>query len=160
PANLALLLIVARGWNFYLGTFCGLLGAVVVGVLVEFLFLRRFFTSPRLIATVATIGVTQLLAFIGIFFPNWIGQTDTVILPSKRPWEFQLNTTTFRGNWVLVLIVVPLTLLALMSFFRYSTIGTALRASAESADRAGTLGIPVRRLQSVLWAIIGVLSFI
>jgi branched-chain amino acid transport system permease protein len=160
PANLALLLIVARGWNYYLGTFCGLLGAVVVGVLVEFLFLRRFFNSPRLIATVATIGVTQLLAFIGIFLPNWIGQTDTLILPSKLPWEFHLNTTTFTGNEVLVLIVVPLTLLALMSFFRYSVIGTALRASAESADRAGTLGIPVRRLQSVLWAIIGVLSFI
>src|SRR5207248_76463 len=36
----------------------------------------------------------------------------------------------------------------------------ALRATAESADRAALLGIPVRRLQSVLWAIVGVLAYV
>ena len=59
-----------------------------------------------------------------------------------------------------MLIVVPIVLAALVGFFRFSAIGTALRATAESADRAALLGIPVRRLQSVLWAIVGVLAYV
>jgi branched-chain amino acid transport system permease protein len=160
PANIAFLLIVGRHWNYFLGTASGLIAAVLLGVLVEFLFLRRFFNSPRLIATVATIGVQQILIVLSLFLPRWIGTTDQVLLPSELPWSFHLNTVEFSGNQILVMIVVPITLVLLMAFFRFSAIGTALRATAESADRAGTLGIPVRRLQSVLWAIVGVLAFI
>ncbi len=160
PGNLALLLIAARGWNYFLGAAAGLGAAIVLGVLVEFLFLRRFFSAPRLIATVATIGVAQVLLGLSLFLPRWVGQTNDVNLPSELPWEFHLNTTTFTGNQILVMIVVPFVLVALMCFFRFSAIGTALRASAESADRAATLGIPIRRLQSVLWAIVGVLAYV
>src|SRR5262249_19111992 len=45
-------------------------------------------------------------------------------------------------------------------FFRFTNVGTALKASAENADRAALLGIPVKRLQSVVWAIAGGLAFI
>jgi branched-chain amino acid transport system permease protein len=160
PANLALLLIMARHWNYFVGALSGLGAAILLGVLVEFLFLRRFFDAPRLIATVATIGVAQVLLGLSFFLPRWVGQTDNVTLPNELGWSFHLNTTTFTGNQILVMIVVPCVLVALMCFFRFSVIGTALRAAAESADRAGTLGIPVRRLQSVLWAIVGVLAYI
>ena len=74
--------------------------------------------------------------------------------------SFHVGVTTFSGNETLVLIVVPIVLAALVGFFRFSAIGTALRATAESADRAALLGIPVRRLQSVLWAIVGVLAYV
>ena len=51
-------------------------------------------------------------------------------------------------------------LLGLVAFFRFSAIGVALRASAENADRASLLGIPVRRLQSVVWGLAGSLAFV
>ncbi len=60
----------------------------------------------------------------------------------------------------MVLIVVPLILVALVGFFRFTAIGIALRATAENADRASLLGIPVRRLQSVVWALVAVLAYI
>ena len=43
---------------------------------------------------------------------------------------------------------------------RYTSIGIAIRASAERADRASLLGVPVKRLQTVVWAMATVLSFI
>ena len=70
-----------------------------------------------------------------------------------------LNSTKFFGNDVLALIVVPVMLLGLVAFFRFTSIGIALRASSESADRASLLGIPVRRLQSVVWGVAGLLAF-
>jgi branched-chain amino acid transport system permease protein len=160
PANFALLLIVARHWNYFLASATGLASAVLLGVIVEFLFLRRFFRAPRLIATVATIGIAQILLGVTLFLPRWIGKSDEFKLPDELGLSFHVGVTTFSGNETLVLIVVPIVLAALVGFFRFSAIGTALRATAESADRAALLGIPVRRLQSVLWAIVGVLAYV
>jgi branched-chain amino acid transport system permease protein len=160
PGNLALLLVAAQGWNYFVAAGAGLAAAILLGVLVEFLFLRRFFKSPRLIATVATIGIAQVLLGVSLFLPQWIGKTNTLTFPEELPLSFHVGTTSFSGNEVLVLFVVPVVLVALSAFFRFSAVGTALRASAESADRASMLGIPVRRLQSVLWAIVGVLAYV
>ncbi|MDQ1456045.1 MAG: branched-chain amino acid transport system permease protein livM, partial [Actinomycetota bacterium] len=160
PANLALLLIAARHWNYFLAAGTGLAAAILLGVLVEFLFLRRFFRAPRLIATVATIGIAQILLGVTLFLPRWIGKANDFKLPNELSWSFHVGVTHFGGNEILVLIVVPFVLAALVGFFRFSAVGTALRATAESADRAALLGIPVRRLQSVLWAIVGVLAYV
>src|SRR5437899_2687628 len=43
-------------------------------------------------------------------------------------------------------------------FLRYTRIGIALRASAENADRASLLGIPVQRVQTVAWIMAGALA--
>jgi len=70
PAILALLLYASQGWNIYLATATGLVASVVLGVVVEFVFLRRFFRAPRLILTVATIGVTQVIVALGLLLPR------------------------------------------------------------------------------------------
>src|SRR3954469_10059967 len=43
----------------------------------------------------------------------------------------------------------------LAAFFRFTRLGIALRASAENADRALLLGIPVRRVGTVAWMLAG-----
>ena len=63
------MLVVAWGWSYWFGLIVGLLAAVLLGVLVEGLIIRRFFTAPRLVLTVATIGLSQLLAGAGLFLP-------------------------------------------------------------------------------------------
>jgi branched-chain amino acid transport system permease protein len=164
PAVLALLLYSSVGWNIYLATATGLLGSIVLGVLVEFMFLRRFFRAPRLILTVATIGVTEILVALGLLLPQWLGGSTVVQYPAFIDLHFTvgsgLDSTNFFGNDVLTMIVVPIVLLGLVLFFRYSAIGVALRGSSENADRASLLGIPVRRLQSVVWGLAAFLAFV
>src|SRR6185312_11111170 len=43
-------------------------------------------------------------------------------------------------------------------FLRYTRMGIALRASAENADRAALLGIPVKTVSAVAWGLAGMLS--
>jgi branched-chain amino acid transport system permease protein len=164
PAILALLLYTSQGWNIYLATATGLVASVVLGVVVEFAFLRRFFRAPRLILTVATIGVTQVVVALGLLLPRWLGSSDVAAYPPFINVTFTvgkgLDSTVFSGHDVMVLIVAPLVLLALTAFFRFTSVGVALRASAEDADRASLLGIPVRRLQSVVWGLASLLAFI
>ena len=81
------------------------LASIVLGVLVEFLFLRRFFKAPRLILTVATIGVTEILVALGLLLPQWLGGSEVVQYPPFIDLHFTvgsgLNSTNFFGNDVL-----------------------------------------------------------
>src|SRR4051794_18978155 len=63
PASLAVLLIAVSGWPYLAAIGVGLVGGVLLGVVIEFVIIRRFAKAPRLVLTVATIGIAQLLTF-------------------------------------------------------------------------------------------------
>jgi branched-chain amino acid transport system permease protein len=58
------------------------------------------------------------------------------------------------------MVVAPLAIAGLAFFLRGTSAGIAIRASADSADRASLLGVPVQRLQTVVWAIAGLLAYV
>jgi branched-chain amino acid transport system permease protein len=162
PGAFVLSLIVAHGWNYWLALPLGIVSAIVLGVLVEFIFIRRFFKSPRLILTVATIGVAQILVGFSLFIPRWIGVRRGSSENFKSPFDisFGVGLTKYDGHDVMAMLTVPIVLLALGAFLRFTSVGIALRGSAESADRAALLGIPVKLLQTVVWVIATVFAFI
>ncbi len=161
PATLGVLLVMATGLPYLLGFAVGLAAAVVLGVLVETLVIRRFFHAPRLILTVATIGIAQILAGCGLLLPRLFSSSAIgPRLEAPFTWSFTVSPIRFDANDVLTLMVVPATFLALALFLRRSSIGIAIRAAAERADRASTLGIPVRRLHTIVWVVATVLAFV
>jgi branched-chain amino acid transport system permease protein len=165
PAIAGLLLDVQNGVP-YLAMFpLAVFGGALVGALVDVLVIRRFARSPRLILTVVTIGVAQSLAAVGFFIPVWLGAKAAQIPNVPTPWEnFKVldshGKNLLTGNQVAALVTVVVLAVALGAFLRYTRIGIALRASAENADRASLLGIPVRRIQTVAWMAAGVLAAI
>src|SRR5262245_2797926 len=60
PASLAVLLIVSSGASWLVGFLTGIVAAVVLGGVVDIVVIRRFFRAPRLILSVATIGLAQV----------------------------------------------------------------------------------------------------
>jgi branched-chain amino acid transport system permease protein len=170
PAMLSVILIQSFAWNYFLGLTVGLLTALALGALVELLIIRRFFKAPRLILTVATIGVAQLLAVITLYLPSWLAdltgrdQSDVVATAERIsfPWsvKFELEPLVFSSDYVVAWIVAPVALIGVALFLRYTDVGIAIRASAERADRASLLGIPVKRLHTYVWAIAALLSFV
>jgi len=161
PAVLGVMLVVAWGWSYWFGLIVGLAAAIVLGVLVEGLIIRRFFTAPRLVLTVATIGLAQLLAGAALFLPRAFGSSSfgtRLPQPFDASWVF--GGTTFNANDIFTMIVVPVCLVALAVFLQRSTIGIAIVGAAERADRAFTLGIPVKRLHTVVWVVASVLAFL
>ncbi|HUP85951.1 MAG TPA: ABC transporter permease [Acidimicrobiales bacterium] len=158
---LAVLLVQGGGWPFLLAVPVGLATAVAVGAVVEFLVIRRFSTSPRLILTVATIALSAVLAGFTLLLPRLFGDT----LASQDfdlPFSVKINwfPVIYRSGHALILIVVPLLAAGLTAFFRFTRVGVAVRASAERADRAALLGIPVKRIGTLVWVLAAALSAI
>jgi branched-chain amino acid transport system permease protein len=161
PATLGALLVITLSVNYFVAFTTGLVAAIILGVLVETLIIRRFFRAPRLILTVATIGLSQVLIGGGLFLAEAFGQDfQTNRLDPPFAVKFEVGSTIFNGNDVIAMVVIPIAFVALAAWLRFSSIGVAVRASAERADRASTLGIPVRRLHTIVWTVAAVLAFL
>jgi branched-chain amino acid transport system permease protein len=161
PAVLAVMLIVESGLSWWLGLGIGLVASLVVGVASEFLIIRRFFEAPRLVVTVATIGLAQLLALCAVLIPRW---WDAFVTSQRidAPFEieFEVGSRVFTADHVVALVAAPLTILGVGALLRWTRIGIAIRAAAELPQRANLLGIPVKALQSVVWGLATLLGFI
>ena len=151
-------LLIGKGMPFFPACAIGLLTAIALGALMEITIIRRFARAPRLQLTVATIGIAQVLQVIELVLPK-IFNVDATPQP-PQPFKFTWNwfPYTFTAGHLLIIITVPLTAAALALFLRRSRFGIGIRAAAESTDRAALLGIPTKRLNTIVWMLAGGLS--
>ncbi|MGH9273576.1 MAG: branched-chain amino acid ABC transporter permease, partial [Acidimicrobiales bacterium] len=161
PAVVALLLILRKDVNYFVVLPVVLVGGALLGAFVEIVFIRRFKDAPRLIVTVATIGVSLLLLVLE--FQAQTSITGQLVSSSdfRTPFTrfgFDVHPLRFTGDFVVAGVVTAVICAALGAFFRFTDMGIAVRASAENGERAALLGIPVRRVSTVVWIIAAVLS--
>jgi branched-chain amino acid transport system permease protein len=164
PATVGLSLLRDWDWPYFVVLPSTIVVAIALGSAVEFLVIRRFWKAPRIILSVATIGLAQLLLGIGFYIPTLFSDEDGLALlrfPRFNPpidFTFEINPIVFTVNDLLAMIIVPVTIFGLMAFLNRTGVGTAVRASAQSRDRASLVGIDVRGTQNVVWIIAAVLA--
>lgn len=162
PAVLVLMLMTAWGWSYWVAVPAGLVAALLVGGLVEAAVIRRFRHAPRLILTVATLGLAQILAACALLMPQ-LWTDERVLAPRiEAPFaaSFTIGGVVFNANDVIAMVVAPICIVLLAWFLQRTQLGVAVRASATSSERAALLGIPVHRVQTLVWAVAGLLAFV
>ena len=148
------------GWSWWLAFVLAIGIGLATGVLVDrFLVgpLRRKTKSPvRLL--LMTVGISQLLLSL-TFIPD-LGPDPTTGKSYPQPFtsNFRIGDVVLTGMSVLTAILVPILVVALALFMRYSLLGKQIRAAANNPDAARLCGIPVRRVSAVTWALAGTLS--
>ena len=161
PALAGLLLIAGRGWPYWSGVLVMLVGAALLGVVVESVFLRRFAAKPRLIVTVVTIGVSYALTLLESYEPQLL--TSSALAPVSFPtpfsgFRFSAGGLLLTGDYLAVVVVAGAAAIGLALLLRYSRLGIAIRACAENADRASLLGVPVQHVTTAVWVLAAVLA--
>lgn len=148
-----------QGWNYWVALVIGLLVGVGLGAAVDVVVLRRFDRSSRLVATVATLGLAQILGAIALVVTIALGVLGfTGGLETPIDGSFEVRPYPVRGDHLLMLALVPIAVGGLGWFLYRTDAGRAVRAAADDADRARLLGIPVGRLRTLVGAIAGALS--
>ena len=158
-ASVAVVMVIGWHLSYYLAVPVGMAFALGTGALVDVTVVRTLFRAPRLILTVATIGLAQVLGAAELFLPHLFGHVrslTTFTTPFKQ--HFRVGPMVFDGNSIVAMIVIPLVLVGLAAFFTRSGYGIAIRGAADSNDRAVLLGIPVRRLSTITWVLAAGLS--
>ena len=158
-AVLAIELHIKLNMNYFVCVATGIVAAAFIGAVVEVFILRRFTHAPRLIASVATIGISQVLYGLSILIPvEWNKGNNSGNFSTPFNVHFTISPVLFNGNYAVAMVIVPVVMAVLTVFFRYSSYGVAIRAAADNGDRARLLGIPVKRLSTIVWTITGILS--
>ncbi|MEY2436116.1 MAG: branched-chain amino acid transport system permease protein livM [Acidimicrobiaceae bacterium] len=165
PAVIALLLVAKKGLPYPIAVLIAVVGGALLGGAVEVGLIRRFSKAPRLILTVVTIGVAILLQAVEYFAKQGITgdllSTTTLHFPTPFDFfEWRVGVFLFRGDHIAPVIIVGLLVIALGAFFKYTDIGIAVRASAENGERASLLGIPVKRVSTIVWMLAATMSAI
>jgi branched-chain amino acid transport system permease protein len=148
-----------KGIPFFAAVPIGVVIGMLTGLVVE-LVVRRFRNTSRLILTVASIGIAQILGVIeaAIAFRalGFVSLTGGFKIPLDL--SLDLGVKTLFGDEILIMMVVPPVLAGLAWFLLRTDVGVAVRAAAENEDRALLLGIPIRRLSTIVWMIAGALA--
>ena len=147
-------------WNWWLAFVLALAVGLVTGLLVERFFVdvvRRRSSSPlRLL--LLTVGVSQVLlalTFVPQLGPD-VGKAH--YYPQPFVSHLHIGGVVLSGMAVLTAVVVPILVVGLALFLRYSVLGKQIRAAANNPEAARLCGISVRRASAVSWALAGALS--
>ncbi len=159
-AVLAVHLFLISEWPYPAAIVVGLLTGLVVGAMVELVVIRRFERASRLILTVATIGLAQVLGAIELLIPAWFGGSGLIggFETPLSQYGTNIGVVYFNGNHMLIVAAVPVVIAALAWFLLKTDAGVAVRAAAENRDRAVLLGIPIQRLTTIVWIVAGGLA--
>ena len=125
--------------------------AILLGMAIEFCFLRPAKNPTVLSLLIITLGAEMLL--MGLAGWKWgAEQKDFPFLLSVIKTHEIIPGLTLN-EWtigVFILSIVIMTLLFL--FFRYSKLGIAMRATQQNVNAAKIMGIKVERVFSITWA--------
>ena len=131
--------------------------AVVLGLAIERLILRPMIGEPVISVIMVTLGLSSILRAV----VQGIWGTDTRPYPEifpSAPMMIGPVPVSRAYAWSLGCVVVLLVAFSL--FFKRSRFGIAMRATAFSQQVALSMGIPVRHMFALAWAIAAVVSAI
>lgn len=139
------------GVAYWLAFIAAIVASGVVGAVVELSVIRRLFTASRLVLLIATIGVAQLLVVARISLPK-NGSDQAFPLPFDLSWQVG-GAVLIVARDVLVVIVAPVTILALALFMTRTKWGLMVRAAAANPDTARVFGISVKTTSTIVWTL-------
>ena len=154
-------LVKVHGLDYWIAFPFAVIAGGLLGALIEVGVIRRFSNAPRLIILVASVGLGQVLggleligskkehftAFEGVFAPPFNVSVT-------------IDVYTFHSAEILAVLAVPGSYSSVPAWFllkhrrRHRGAGRPRRTS----DRAQLLGVPVRRLATIVWIIAGALA--
>jgi branched-chain amino acid transport system permease protein len=154
-AYFSLTLIENFHFNFFIAVGCTLVFCAAIGIVFERVLFRPMIGEPVFAVVMITLALSIILrALTGILF----GFGD-VIYPSPFPKSpIVLSNIAISHAYLWTLIVSCVVMVIFYLFFKYSRMGIAMRAAADRQIIAFLMGISVKKIFSLSWAIAATLA--
>ncbi|MEM7299895.1 MAG: branched-chain amino acid ABC transporter permease [Pseudomonadota bacterium] len=145
------------GLNFWVAVPIAVIMMGVFGYLLDLTVLRRMSGESQIAIVILTIA----LGFILRFAAGAIWGHEPLSLESP----FAAKDVRFGGvvlglDEIMVVVVTVILTLVLFLFFSRTKLGVAMQAASQNQLAAYYMGIPVKRVQSLIWALAGAVAAI
>ncbi|MET7391367.1 branched-chain amino acid ABC transporter permease [Streptomyces sp. NPDC005529] len=159
-----MLLTTFVGWSvreqtgsYGLALGCALTAGLLLGALIERVFIRPVAAKSELSMTVVALGLVVLINSVaGMIWGN---------IPRSYPPPFSVQGFSAGGvrlllspNDVFTISMVLLTMTVLILLFRFTAVGLRMRTVAYAPEIASLLGVRVGRLLTLGWALAGLIG--
>jgi branched-chain amino acid transport system permease protein len=160
-AALTFVSLLEHGVNFWLAMGITLAVMVALGVSIEKVVLRPLVNQPPITLFMATIGLTFVLEGLSQFV--WgsqphaleLGIEDVPLEWLSVNWNINISQFDLFASGIAGILVA-----ALAVFFQYTRIGRALRAVADDHQAALAVGIPLKHIWAIVWAVAGFVALV
>jgi branched-chain amino acid transport system permease protein len=147
-----LLTMTLLGFPFWLSIIAAVAGMGLFGVLVERMVVRPILGQPAFSIVMLTIGVGYVLRGVITMIPNIGTDTHTLAVPYAGEL-LRLGTLVLAAEQLVVIGVTAVLCGGLFAMFKYSKLGIAMQASSQNQLAAYYMGIPVKRLNGLVWGL-------
>ncbi len=135
----------------YLAFIITFIGSFALGFLIERLFLRPMIGEALIEVIMLTVGLSAMFKGLLLF----IFSGNTYVYPDFLPANLtvKLGTVSISPVYTATFLITIIFLLIFGFFFKYSSLGIYMRSVADSQKAALSLGVNVRRVFALSWAI-------
>jgi branched-chain amino acid transport system permease protein len=148
------LTLVNAGVPYWAAFFLTLIASFIMGAAIERLVMRMFHDKPVLASVIVFIGL--LVSINGI--AGWIFTYTQKGFPSPFASQAWYGTKYMSPHEVGMIFVTLVVLAVVFAFFRFTTLGLAMRAAAENPQSSRLVGIRVGWMLALGWGLASALG--
>jgi len=140
------------GLPYWLSIPAAMLAMALLGWMTERVVIRPVLGQPAFSIVMLTIGIGYVARGLITMIPD-IG-TETLAFPVPyKDTVFNVGGVVLGATQVVVVLATAALSLLLYLVFRYSRVGIAMQAASQNQLAAYYMGIPVKRLNGMVWAL-------
>jgi branched-chain amino acid transport system permease protein len=158
-AFLGLALLTALGFPFWIVVPSVVLAMGLFGIALERAVVRPILGQPTFSVVMLTIGISYVARGAVTMIPNIGTETHTLQVPYKDA-VLPLGGVVLAVEQLVVIGVTVVLCALLYALFRYSKVGMAMQASSQNQLAAYYMGIPVQRLNGLVWGLAAMVAAI
>jgi branched-chain amino acid transport system permease protein len=147
--------IMQSGGHEVGGFLGGIAAAVVVAVVYGRLINPYLARRGSAIAAAGSLGAALIL--LGVCTLVWGDDVRTLDLSSSDV-SFSVSTAQVNLTQIVAIVLAVVVVAVASSFLRRTLTGTTMRALADDRELSAVLGVRVRRVETLTWAVIGLLA--
>ena len=147
-----LALMTVLGFPFWLAVPATIVAIGLFGMVLERLVIRPILGQPMFSIVMLTIGVGYVLRGLVTMIPGIGTETHSLPVPYKD-MPLRLGELVISAEQVVIIGATAVLCLLLFALFRYSKLGVAMQASSQNQLAAYYMGIPVQRLNGLVWGL-------
>lgn len=140
------------GLPFWLAAILAVVAMAAFGMLVELAVIRPILGQPQFSIVMLTIGIGYVLRGLITMVPGIGTETHALPVPYKdQVWN--VGGLVVNVEQAVVIGATAVLCVLLFAMFRYSKLGIAMQASSQNQLAAYYMGIPVKRLNGLVWGL-------
>ena len=140
------------GFPYWLSVICAIVAMAVFGILLERIVIRPILGQPAFSIVMLTIGIGYVARGLITMIPGIGTETHTLPVPYKDEiWK--VGTLVLNVEQMVVIAATSALCALLFAIFKYSKMGIAMQASSQNQLAAYYMGIPVKRINGLVWGL-------